>query len=79
MTLSPWCVVIVRCWIEHGELRVRMLVSGDIEGVATHASVAEASEQLAAWLTSVMSAVDKGGAADQARDNTGADISETLE
>jgi hypothetical protein len=49
----PWCVVVVRGWIDGENLKVRLLASGDVEGEAVCGSVAAASEQLAAWLSSL--------------------------
>jgi hypothetical protein len=54
MPAASWCVVVVRCWVEQGELRVRMLMSGDLDGAATHSSVEGASAQLVAWLSGLL-------------------------
>jgi hypothetical protein len=49
----PWCVVVVRAWIDDHDLKVRMLASGDVDGVSVQHTVAAATEQLASWLASL--------------------------
>jgi len=60
-----WCVVIVRGWVDGDEIKVRMLASGDVKGAVVRGSIASATEQLAAWLSTLF------------RDNAEEDASKT--
>jgi len=48
-----WCVVVVRGWIDGEDVKVRLLASGDVEGEVVCGSVASATAQLDAWLSSL--------------------------
>jgi len=50
---APWCVVVVRGWIDGEGLKVRLLACGDVEGEAVCRSAASASEHVAQWLASL--------------------------
>jgi len=67
MAVDHWCVVVVRAWVEAGQPRVRMLMTGDQEGVATHGSVLDATEQLDEWLTAFVENAREDAAATQRR------------
>jgi len=71
MTVDHWCVVVVRAWVEAGQPRVRMLMTGDQEGVATHGSVLDATEQLDEWLTAFVKNAREDAAATQRRRHEG--------
>lgn len=50
--MHPWIVVMTRAWLDDGDLRVRMLLTGSAADpeVSTAASAADAANQLNAWL-----------------------------
>ncbi|WP_146605133.1 hypothetical protein [Jiangella anatolica] len=54
MSRPRWCVVVVRCWVDGEDLKVRMLATGDVEGRLVRGSAAAASEQLGSWLTALL-------------------------
>jgi len=59
MAVDPWCVIVIRAWVERGEFRARMLVAGDQEGVAACGTEQEVGDQLTQWLGHL---VDRRGA-----------------
>ncbi|WP_157574821.1 hypothetical protein [Jiangella muralis] len=59
MPRPRWCVVVVRCWVDGDDLKVRMLATGDVEGRLVRGSAAAAGEQLGHWLTALL-ALDPG-------------------